>query len=38
MEHDEHPLSYNEAMDNVDARKWMIAMEREMESMYSNGT
>ena len=33
---DDDPLSYKHAMGDPDKDKWLIAMEQEMESMYSN--
>ena len=36
IDHDNDPISYNEALEDVDVQKWLKAMNREMESMYSN--
>ena len=33
---EEDPVSYKEALKDVDAQEWLKAMDREMESMYSN--
>ena len=35
-DHDDDPISYNEALKDVDVKEWLNAMNREMESMYSN--
>ena len=32
----ENPVNYKEALEDVDAQEWLKAMDREMESMYSN--
>ena len=32
----EDPVNYKEALEDVDAQEWLKAMDREMESMYSN--
>ena len=36
IDHDNDPISYNEALEDVDVQEWLKAMNREMESMYSN--
>ena len=36
IDHDNDPISYNEALEDVDFQEWLNAMNREMESMYSN--
>ena len=36
VDHDNDPISYNEALKDVDVQEWLKAMNREMESMYSN--
>ena len=36
IDHDNDPISYNEALEDVDVYEWLKAMNREMESMYSN--
>ena len=33
---EEDPVNYKEALEDVDAQEWLKAMDREMESMYSN--
>ena len=35
-DHDNDPISYNEALEDVDVQEWLNAMNREMEFMYSN--
>ena len=30
------PVNFKEALEDVDAQEWLKAMDREMESMYSN--
>ena len=36
IDSEEDPVNYKEALEDVDAREWLKAMDREMESMYSN--
>ena len=36
VDHDNDPISYNEALEDVDVQEWLKIMNREMESMYSN--
>ena len=36
IDHNNDPISYNEALEDVDVQEWLKAMNREMESMYSN--
>ena len=36
IDHDNNPISYNEELEDVDVQEWLNAMNREMESMYSN--
>ena len=36
IDSEEDPVNYKEALEDVDAQKWLKAMDREMESMYSN--
>ena len=36
IDSEEDPISYTEALEDVDAHEWHNAMNREMESMYSN--
>ena len=36
IDSEENPISYNEALEDVDAQELHNAMNREMESMYSN--
>ena len=36
IDSEEDPINYKEALEDVDAQKWLKAMDREMESMYSN--
>ena len=36
VDHDNDPISYNEVLKDVDVQEWLKAMNREMESMYSN--
>ena len=36
INHDNDLISYNEALEDVDVQEWLKAMNREMESMYSN--
>ena len=36
IDHDNDPISYNEALEDVDVQEWLKAMNREMKSMYSN--
>ena len=36
IDNEEDPINYNEASKDVDAQEWHKAMNREMESMYSN--
>ena len=33
---EEDPVNYKETLEDVDAQEWLKAMDREMESMYSN--
>lgn len=35
-DNDDDPTTYHEAMEDVDAQEWLKAMNREMDSMYSN--
>ena len=35
-DHDNDPISYNEALEDVDVQEWLNAMNCEMEFMYSN--
>lgn len=34
--HDLDPTDYDEALEDVDSKKWLKAMSQEIESMYSN--
>ena len=36
IDSEEDPVNYKEALEDVDAREWLKAMDRDMESMYSN--
>ena len=36
IDSEEDPVNYKEALEDVDAQEWLKAMDREMESMYSN--
>ena len=36
IDSEEDPINYKEALEDVDAREWLKAMDHEMESMYSN--
>ena len=36
IDHDNDPISYNEALKDVNVQEWLNAMNREMEAMYSN--
>ena len=36
IDSEEDPVNYKEALEDVDAQEWLNAMDREMESMYSN--
>ena len=36
IDHDNDPISYNETLEDVDVQEWLNAMNREMESIYSN--
>ena len=36
IDSEEDPINYKEALEDVDAQEWLKAMNREMESMYSN--
>ena len=36
IDSEEDPINYKEALEDVDAQEWLKAMDREMESMYSN--
>ena len=36
IDHDDDPISYNEALEDVDVQEWLKAMNREIEFMYSN--
>ena len=36
IDSEEVPVNYKEALEDVDAQEWLKAMDREMESMYSN--
>ena len=36
IDREEDPVNYKEALEDVDAQEWLKAMDREMESMYSN--
>ena len=36
IDHDNDPISNNEALEDVDVQEWLKAMNREMESIYSN--
>ena len=36
IDSEEDPVNYKEALEDVDAQKWLKAMDHEMESMYSN--
>ena len=36
IDHDDDPISYNEALEDVDVQERLKAMNHEMESMYSN--
>ena len=36
IDSEEDPINYKEALEDVDAHEWLNAMNREMESMYSN--
>ena len=36
IDSEEDPVNYKEAPEDVDAQEWLKAMDREMESMYSN--
>ena len=36
IDSEEDPINYKEALKDVDAQEWLKAMDREMESMYSN--
>ena len=36
IDSEEDPVNNKEALEDVDAQEWLKAMDREMESMYSN--
>ena len=36
IDSEEDPVNYKEALEDVDAQEWLKAIDREMESMYSN--
>ena len=36
IDSEEDPVNYKEALEDVDAQEWLKAMDRAMESMYSN--
>ena len=36
IDHDNDPISYNKALEDVDVQEWLKVMNREIESMYSN--
>ena len=36
IDSEEDPTNYKKALKDVDAQEWLKAMDREMESMYSN--
>ena len=36
IDSEEDPINHKEALEDVDAQEWLKAMDREMESMYSN--
>ena len=36
IDSEEDPVNYKEALEDVDVQEWLKAMDREMESMYSN--
>ena len=36
IDSEEDPVNYKEALEDVEAQEWLKAMDREMESMYSN--
>ena len=36
IDSEEDPVNYKEALEDLDAQEWLKAMDREMESMYSN--
>ena len=36
IDHDNDPISYNDALEDVDVQEWFKVMNREMETMYSN--
>ena len=36
IDSEEDPVNYKKALEDVDAQEWLKAMDREMESMYSN--
>ena len=36
IDSEENPVNYKEALEDVDAKEWLKAMDREMEFMYSN--
>ena len=36
IDSEEDPVNYKEELEDVDAQKWLKAMDHEMESMYSN--
>ena len=36
IDSEEDPVNYKEALEDVDTQEWLKAMDREMESMYSN--
>ena len=36
IDSEEDPINYKEALEDVDAQEWIKAMDREMESIYSN--
>ena len=36
IDSEEDPVNYKEELEDVDAQEWLKAMDREMESLYSN--
>ena len=36
IDSEKDPVNYKEVLEDVDAQEWLKAMDREMESMYSN--
>ena len=36
IDSEDDPINYKEALEDVDVQEWQKAMDREMESMYSN--